>query len=45
VGQTTPFETRGYVALAGTFGYELDVTRISEADKAQIPGQVEKYHK
>ena len=28
VGRTTPFETRGHVALAGTFGYELDVTRI-----------------
>lgn len=45
VGRTTPFETRGYVALAGTFGYELDVTRIPEEDRAMIPEQVAMYHK
>ena len=45
VGRVTPFETRGYVALAGTFGYELDVTRIPEADRAMIPKQVAMYHK
>ena len=45
VGRTTPFETRGYVALAGTFGYELDVTKIPEADRNMIPQQVAMYHK
>ncbi len=45
VGRQTPFETRGNVALAGTFGYELDITKISEEERAQIPGQVEQYHK
>lgn len=45
VGRTTPFETRGYVALAGTFGYELDVTKIPEADRKMIPDQVAMYHK
>lgn len=45
LGRTTPFETRGYVALAGTFGYELDVTRIPEEDRALIPDQVAMYHK
>lgn len=45
VGRVTPFETRGYVALAGTFGYELDVTKIPEEDKNSIPGQVAMYHK
>ena len=45
VGRVTPFETRGHVALAGTFGYELDVTRIPQADREQIPGQVAMYHK
>ncbi len=44
-GRVTPFETRGYVALAGTFGYELDVTRIPEQDRNMIPEQVEMYHK
>jgi alpha-galactosidase len=41
----TPFETRGYVALAGTFGYELDVTKIPEEDRAMIPAQTAMYHK
>ena len=44
-GRTTPFDTRGIVALAGTFGYELDVTRIAEEERNAIPGQVEMYHK
>ena len=45
IGRTTPFETRGHVALAGTFGYELDVTKISEEDRSMIPKQVAMYHK
>lgn len=44
-GRIVPFETRGYVALAGTFGYELDITRIPQEDRDQIAGQVEMYHK
>nr|MCR5407173.1 alpha-galactosidase [Lachnospiraceae bacterium] len=44
-GRTVPFETRGYVALAGTFGYELDITRISQEERNMIAGQVEMYHK
>ncbi len=45
VGRITPFETRGHVALAGTFGYELDVTKISKEDRDMIPKQVRMYHK
>ncbi|MBP5282963.1 MAG: alpha-galactosidase, partial [Lachnospiraceae bacterium] len=30
VGRETPFKTRGHVALVGTFGYELDITKIPE---------------
>ncbi len=45
VGRTTPFKTRGDVALAGTFGYELDITKISEEDRKEIPGQTRNYHK
>ncbi len=45
VGRSTPFETRGIVALAGTFGYELDVTKISQEDRDKIPEQVAMYHK
>lgn len=45
VGRTTPFSTRGNVAMVGTFGYELDVTRIPEADRNMIPSQVEEFKK
>lgn len=44
-GRVTPFETRGIVALAGTFGYELDITAISEEDRNLVPGQIETYKK
>ena len=44
LGRVTPFETRGYVALAGTFGYELDVTRIPQEDRDMIPKQIAMYH-
>lgn len=45
VGRTTPFMTRANVALAGTFGYELDITRIKEEERAMIPEQTALYHK
>ncbi len=45
VFRTTPFKTRGDVALSGTFGYELDITKISEEDRKMIPEQVRLYHK
>lgn len=43
--RTTPFETRGQVALAGTFGYELDVTQIAGEEQQAIHDQVECYYK
>lgn len=45
VGRTTPFETRGYVALSGTFGYELDITKLSKDELWQVKQQTEMYHK
>lgn len=45
VGRVTPFATRGNVALAGTFGYELDITKIPEEDRKLIPEQTAMYHK
>lgn len=45
VGRVTPFETRGITALAGTFGYELDITRISEQERNMVPGQIAAYKK
>lgn len=45
VGRVTPFMTRGNIALSGTFGYELDVTRISQEDRELIPEQIGLYKK
>ncbi len=44
-GRITPFETRGIVALAGTFGYELDITKISKEEREMIPEQIKMYKK
>lgn len=44
-GRITSLETRGYVAMAGTFGYELDITRMSVAEKDAVRRQVDIYHK
>ncbi len=44
-GRITPFSTRADVALAGTFGYELDVTRIAKEEREMIPAQIETYKK
>lgn len=44
-GRTTPFETRGVVAMAGSFGYELDLSRITEQEKALVCGQIAAYKK
>ena len=45
VGRNTDLRTRGYVALAGAFGYELDITKISEEDRAIIKEQIEDHKK
>lgn len=44
-GRVTPFKTRGICAMQGTFGYELDLSRLSEAEKAQVKEQTNFYKK
>ena len=44
-GRVTPFETRGLVSLPGCFGYELDLTKLTEEELSMIPGQLENYRK
>ncbi len=44
LGRVTPFETRGHVALAGTFGYELDITKLTREEKEMVKEQVKQYH-
>ena len=41
--RSVPFETRALMAMIGTFGYELDITQISEEERKAIPGQIERY--
>ena len=41
----TGYKTKGNVALWGTFGYELDPTKLTEADKEIVKEQVKDYHK
>ncbi|MCR4793375.1 MAG: alpha-galactosidase [Lachnospiraceae bacterium] len=43
-GRVMPFDVRGAVALSGTFGYELDITAIPDAERESIPEQVAIYH-
>ncbi len=45
VSRITPLTTRGNVALAGTFGYELDATRFTDAERETVKKQVAEYHK
>ncbi len=39
-GRVTPLHTRGVVAMAGTFGYELDINKMSDAEKEEMKRQV-----
>lgn len=44
-GRTVPMNTRANAALAGTFGYELDIDKLTDDEKSQIPMQIELYKK
>ena len=41
----TGIETKAAVAMAGTFGYELDPKEMSEEDKEKVNEQVKDYHR
>ena len=45
VGRITGIETRSVVAMQGTFGYELDLTKLSDLELAVIKNQITKYKK
>ncbi len=38
--RSTPLGTRAVVAMSGTFGYELDINKLSDEEKEEIRGQV-----
>lgn len=39
-GRVTPFKTRGICAMQGTFGYELDLSKMTDEEKALAKEQV-----
>ena len=44
-GRVTPLATRAAVAMAGTFGYELDPRKMTDEEKAMVREQTDAYRK
>ena len=44
-GRSVSMKTRGVVAMSGTFGYELDITEMSEEEKEEVRSQIELFKK
>lgn len=44
-GRKTSMNTRGIVAMAGSFGYELDLNLISDEEKEQVKEQIKDFKK
>ena len=44
-GRRTPLATRGVVAMASSFGYEMDLNLLTEDEKEAVKAQVEDYKK
>lgn len=42
-GRTTPLGTRATVAMAGTFGYELDPAKLTKEEKEEIREQISRF--
>lgn len=44
-GRNTPIEVRGVVAMAGSFGYELDPAKMTRQEKECVKEQIKEYKK
>ena len=44
-GRSVSLETRAAVAMAGTFGYELDLNKITEDEARKLRNQIRDYHR
>nr|WP_314459769.1 alpha-galactosidase [uncultured Clostridium sp.] len=44
-GRRASMKTRGVVAMAGSFGYELDLNLVTEEDRLMVKVQIEDYHR
>ena len=42
-GRKTPLSTRATVAMAGTFGYELDLSKLSDEDCEEIKKEIKRF--
>ena len=42
-GRRTPLSTRAVTAMTGAFGYELDLTKLSEEECDEIKAQIKRY--
>lgn len=42
-GRITPIETRAVTAMAGSFGYELDLNTLTDEEKAAVREQIERF--
>lgn len=45
VGRTTPLTTRGWIAMSGNLGYELDISKQTSTDLSVINQQTQVYKK
>ena len=44
-GRITPLHTRGVGAMSGTFGYELDLLKLTEEEKDEVRSQIGEFRK
>src|SRR5690606_15941116 len=43
VGRNTPLDTRGWIAMSGNFGFELDITKQTTENLQKITEQISWY--
>lgn len=43
-GRNVPLGTRAVVAMAGTFGYEMDLNKLKDEEKQQVRQQIKQFH-
>ena len=44
-GRITDIDTRGVVAMSGNFGYELDLTKLTDEEKEKVKEQIVRFKK
>ena len=44
-GRVTPLDVRGLTAMYGAFGYEMDLSRLSDEEKQEAREQIRQYHR